>query len=94
MNGTKQFTEASDRVIYGRRAWRGRLKGIGQRSLDEAPVIMPERVTLKRVGIPFAESPRIPGEGHSAQGKPEPKTRPRGVVDGEQVDIPAPCSRV
>ena len=53
-------------------------------------MIMPERVTLKRVRIPFAENPRIPGEGHSAQGEPEPKTRPRGVVDGEQVDIPAP----
>jgi hypothetical protein len=53
-------------------------------------VIMPERVTLKRVRIPFAENPRIPGEGHSAQGEPEPKTRPTGVVDGEQVDIPAP----
>lgn len=57
-------------------------------------MIMPERVTLKRVRIPFAESPRIPGEGHSAQGEPEPKTRPTGVVDGEQVDIPAPCRRV
>ena len=90
MNGTKLFTEAVDRVICGRRAWRGRLKWVGRRPMDEAPVIMPERVTLKRVRIPFAENPRIPGEGHSAQGKPEPKTRPRGVVDGEQVDIPAP----
>jgi len=67
MNGTKLLTEAVDRVICGRRAWRGRLKWVGRRPMDEAPVIMPERVTLKRVRIPFAENPRIPGEGHSAQ---------------------------
>ena len=37
-----------------------------------------------------AESPRIPGRGQSPQGKSEPKARPRGVVDGKQVNIPAP----
>ena len=31
---------------------------------------------------------RIPGEGSSAQGKSGPKARPRGVVDGQQVEIP------
>ena len=35
-----------------------------------------------------ADCPRVPGEGSSAQGKSGPKARPRGVVDGEQVDIP------
>ena len=35
-----------------------------------------------------AECPRVPGEGSSAQGKSGPKARPRGVVDGQQVDIP------
>ena len=34
------------------------------------------------------ESLRIPGEGSSAQGKSGPKPRPRGVGDGQQVDIP------
>ena len=34
------------------------------------------------------ESLRIPGEGSSAQGKSGPKARPKGVVDGQQVDIP------
>ena len=36
------------------------------------------------------ENLRFPGEGSSAQGKSGPKARPRGVVDGQQVEIPAP----
>ena len=35
-----------------------------------------------------AGSLRIPGEGSSAQGKSGPKARPKGVVDGQQVEIP------
>ena len=31
---------------------------------------------------------RFPGEGSSALGKSGPKARPKGVVDGQQVDIP------
>jgi hypothetical protein len=42
------------------------------------------------VRISSAECPRVPGEGSSAQGKSGPKARPRGVVDGQQVDIPVP----
>ena len=34
------------------------------------------------------ESLRIPGEGSSAQGKSGPKWRPKGVHDGQQVEIP------
>ena len=75
MNGTKRATEAAEsehdaqaRVRVGRRALHHRVKGYGQRTLDEVQVIMPERVTLKRVRIPFAESLRFPGEGKSAQG--------------------------
>ena len=75
---------------YGRRASCIRAKGDGQRPLDEARVIMPERVTIKRVRIPFAESLRFPGEGKSAQGESGPKARPKGVADGQQVNIPAP----
>ena len=40
------------------------------------------------VGIMMAENLRFLGEGSSAQGKPGAKARPRGVVDGQQVDIP------
>jgi hypothetical protein len=57
--------------------------------VDEVPVKMPERVTIKRVRIPFAECLRFPGEGKSTQGKSDPNTRPKGVVDGWRVNIPA-----
>ena len=36
------------------------------------------------------ESLRFPGEGSSAQGKSGPKSRPKGVDDGQPVDIPVP----
>ena len=38
--------------------------------------------------IPSTENPRVPGPGESTQGESEPNTRPTGVVDGEQVNIP------
>lgn len=68
MNGTKHCAEAADCVSNGRRALCSGAKGYGQRTLDRAQVNMPERVTIKRVRIPFAESLRFPGEGKSAQG--------------------------
>ena len=34
------------------------------------------------------ESLRFPGEGSSSQGKSGPKPRPKGVGDGQLVDIP------
>ena len=37
------------------------------------------------------ESPRIPGEGSSAQGKSGPKPRTIVVGDGQQVEIPVPA---
>ena len=39
-----------------------------------------------------AESLRFPEEGSSAQGKPGPKPRPKGVGDGQLVKIPVPPS--
>jgi hypothetical protein len=39
---------------------------------------------------PSADSPRVPGEGYSTQGKSGAKTRPQGVVDAQLVDIPVP----
>ena len=39
------------------------------------------------------ESLRFPGEGSSAQGKSGPKLRPKGVDDGQQVEIPVPPYR-
>ena len=40
------------------------------------------------VRIIMAENLRFLGEGSSAQGKPEAKARPKGVVDAHTVEIP------
>ena len=92
MNGTKLDAETADCVArhIGRRALHRRAKGDEERPLDEVQVMMPERVTIKRVRIPFAECLRFPGEGQSAQGESGPKGRPKGVPDRQQVNIPAP----
>ena len=42
----------------------------------------------RQVRILSAARLRFPGAGSSAQGKSGPKARPRGVVDGQQVEIP------
>ena len=41
-----------------------------------------------KVRIFTVENLRFPGEGSSAQGKSGPKPRPKGVGDGQQVEIP------
>ena len=38
--------------------------------------------------IQCPENLRFPSEGSSAEGKSGPKARPRGVVDGQRVNIP------
>ena len=40
-----------------------------------------------------AENLRFPGEGNSAQGKSGPKSRLKGVDDGQPVKIPVPSVR-
>jgi hypothetical protein len=47
-----------------------------------------------QVKILHAESLRFPGEGKSAQGQSEAKMRPKGVIDAQQVNIPAPAMKV
>ena len=42
------------------------------------------------VRIFTTECLRFPGEGSSSQGKSGPKLRPKGVGDGQQVEIPVP----
>ena len=42
------------------------------------------------VRIPSTVCLRVPEEGSSSQGKSGPKTRPKGVADGQQVYIPVP----
>ena len=94
MNGTKHGTEAagSSNTTVGER--RPRSEGGSQGPLERGRVLMPERVTTRRVGSPSAESTRFPGEGQSAQGQSGPKTRPKGVVDGQTVNIPSPPTAV
>jgi hypothetical protein len=41
------------------------------------------------VRILFTVSPRFPPQGKSAEGEAGPKARPKGVVDGQLVNIPA-----
>ena len=43
-----------------------------------------------QVRILHTDRPRFSGEGSSALSKSGPKARPKGVVDGQQVDIPVP----
>ena len=50
--------------------------------------------SASKVRILTTERQRIPGEGSSAQGKSGPKARPKGVVDGQQADIPVPAIRL
>ena len=57
--------------------------GDGQYTRENAG-ISSERVARNH----SVESLRFPGEGSSAQGKSGPKVRPKGVADGQQVDIP------
>ena len=42
------------------------------------------------VRLPTTVCLRVPGEGSSSQGESGPKTRPKGVADGQQVYIPVP----
>ena len=51
---------------------------------------MPVRVAKSPVRIRTAESLRVPEQGSSAQGKSGPKPRPKGVGDGQSVEIPIP----
>ena len=44
-----------------------------------------------QVRILHTDRPRFPGEGSSALGKSGPKARPKGVADGQLVDIPGPA---
>ena len=57
--------------------------GSGQYRRENAGISSESRARNSAV-----ESLRIPGEGSSTQGKSGPKARPKGVVDGQQVDNP------
>jgi hypothetical protein len=62
--------------------------------VDRSEETLPAQVAIKCVRITLAVSLRFPEEGSSAQGQSVPKARPKGVVDGKQVNIPVPdCLR-
>ena len=50
--------------------------------------------SASEVRIFAVECLRFPGEGSSSQGKSGPKPRPKGVGDGQLVDIPVPLKDV
>ena len=50
--------------------------------------------SASKVRIFAVECLRFPGEGSSSQGKSGPKPRPKGVGDGQLVDIPVPLNDV
>ena len=69
--------------MYTGRSYTGR--GNGQYTRENAGISSESIVRIYAV-----ESLRIPGEGSSAQGKSGPKLRPKGVDDGQLVEIPVP----
>src|SRR5437762_14348650 len=91
MTGTKRRAAVADRASDGRRASPAAVKPHRRGAVERDRVRMPERVTTRRVGSPSAESTRFPGEGQSAQGQSGPKARPKGVADGQAVNIPPPA---
>ncbi len=89
INGAKRCTEAMEllkrKLVGERTAGSGSMTGTTCGSAGSANVGMSNE---REVRILPVENPRFPGEGSSAQGKSGPKARPRGVVDGQQVEIP------
>ena len=69
--------------MYTGRSVTGRTRGLYRR---ENAGISSER-EARNLSV---ESLRIPGEGSSAQGKSGPKSRPKGVDDGQLVENPVP----
>ena len=89
-----KFTSSSSRVrdsiervyvvgeltVVGRRSI---VRTAGRGSSENAGISSESKVRIFTV-----ENLRFPGEGSSAQGKSGPKPRPKGVGDGQQVEIP------
>ena len=68
-------------AMYTGRSVTGRMRGLYRR--ENAGISSESGARNSAV-----ESLRIPGEGSSTQGKSGPKARPKGVADGQQVEIP------
>ena len=58
--------------------------------VDRSEETLPAQVARKQMRALLAENLRIPEQGQSAQGESVPKARPKGVADGNPVNIPEP----
>ena len=58
--------------------------------LERSEETLPAQVARKQMRALLAENLRIPEQGYSAQGESVPKARPKGVADGNPVNIPEP----
>ena len=58
--------------------------------VDRLEETLPAQVARKQMRALLAENLRIPEQGYSAQGESVPKARPKGVADGNPVNIPEP----
>ena len=62
--------------------------------MERSEETLPAQVAIKQMRALLAENLRIPEQGQSAQGQSVPKARPKGVADGNPVNIPEPLVRV
>ena len=58
--------------------------------MDRWEETLPAQVAIKQMRALLAVNLRIPEQGQSAQGESVPKARPKGVADGNPVNIPEP----
>ena len=58
--------------------------------MERSEETLPAQVAIKQMRALLAVNLRIPEQGSSAQGQSVPKARPKGVADGNPVNIPEP----
>ena len=91
VTGLKLGTEATDfssAGVVGERSQAGEAAAEASRGgrRSENAGVSNER----GVRIPSTDCPRFPEQRSSTQGQSGPKARPKGVADGQRVDIPVP----
>ena len=89
--GAKHITEVANSYVCmsGRGAFQVRRRSI-ERTAGALRSENAGMSSARWVRIPSTVCLRVSGEGSSSQSKSGPKARPRGVVDGQRVDIPVP----
>ena len=89
LTGLKPDTEAEE---YAKRIGRGAMYTSGSRTGRSGGLYRRENAGISSESgarNSAVESLRFSGEGSSARSKSGPKRRPKGVRDGQRVDIPA-----